>query len=642
MRKNLYRVVAALLLMASLLGVCTSCNLFEKGKDNNDGGNREQPKADLVIFENGKYAVDFIYPAAADADVSAIRNDLRASFKAKTGITPNFRGDDKSDADAAVFEVLLGNTNRPESAKPEGVAEGTDSYYVVAVVGNKLVINASDPYQLEVAVDYFVEKYLSGDVVEALIVPATVSEQKIFKDFAREGWKLNSVPAYPAGVNKLSTGVYSCGTTITDMTSNRDKSDVTLQRVDKTTPAEFEAYLAKMDSFGFEKEYENLTSENFFLTYKAKDQRVHISYRPAASEVQVIHDPKGIGVEEFGYTYTPQADERSEYYLYGLPMSDGKGNNHPNCGTLSVIKCADNSVIIIDGGEYEGEGDKKQPLQQMYSQEVMDAFDAFLHQITGTASGEKVRVSAWYLTHYHSDHTRGLLEFFKRYNANYELERVIANIPISNCGGSSIRFSDTMLKWAYQQLDGWSNLIKATYPNCRELKVHAGQKIQIADVALNVIYTHEDLIGSSARFSSGDSNDTSTVIRADNGKMSMMILGDIGQTAQARIKKYYSGETLKSDVVQPAHHLINNVFDIYNQIQPTYALVPQSYECSQSQANVSGEGTYISRYNKLISFVDRENCYFAGNETVGLAVIDGKIQVCYHVEGVVGRESGNG
>ena len=637
MKKNLCRVVAAVLLVASLIGVCTACGPVDQGEDNN----QEQPKADLVVFENGKYQIEFVSPAEADAEVSAIRNDLRAAFKAKTGITPNFKGDDKSDADSAVLEILLGNTNRPESAKPEGVVAGTDSYYVVAVIGNKLVINGSDPYQLEIAADYFVENYLSGDVAETLIVPATVSEQKILKGYAREGWLLNSIPAYPAGVNTLTTSVYSSGTTITDLSSNRNKSDVSIQRVDKTTLEEFEAYLAKMESFGFEKEYENLTSENLFLTYKAKDQRVHISYRPAASEVQVIHDPKGIGVEEFGYTYTPKAGERSEFYLYGIPMADGKGNDHPNCGTLSVIKCADNSVIIIDGGEYEGEGDKKQPLQQMYGEEVMNAFDAFLHQITSTPAGEKVRVSAWYLTHYHSDHTKGLLEFFKLYKANYELERVIANIPIADCGGTAYKFGATMLNWAYKQLDDWSVLIKTNFPNCKELKVHAGQKIQIADVALNVIYTHEDLISSKARFNSGDSNDTSTVIRADNGQMSMMILGDIGQTAQARIKKYYSEATLKSDIVEPAHHLINNVFEIYNQIQPTFALVPQSYECSQSQTNVSGEGTYISRYNKLLTFVDRENCYFAGNETVGLAVIDGKVQVCYYVEGVVGRREGS-
>jgi hypothetical protein len=41
-----------------------------------------------------------------------------------------------------------------------------------------------------------------------------------------------------------------------------------------------------------------------------------------------------------------------------------------------------------------------------------------------------------------------------------------------------------------------------------------------------VLYTHEDLLGLAGFFDSGDSNDTSTAIRFDNGEMSLMILGD--------------------------------------------------------------------------------------------------------------------
>jgi hypothetical protein len=76
--------------------------------------------------------------------------------------------------------------------------------------------------------------------------------------------------------------------------------------------------------------------------------------------------------------------------------------------------------------------------------------------------------------------------------------------------------------------------------------------------------------------------------------------------------------------------MIYDVFTIYKDIRPTFALVPQSYECSQSKTKVGEEGTYIERYNKLISYVEKENCYFAGNETVGLAVVDGQIQVIRH------------
>ncbi len=591
----------------------------------------------MVIFENGQYHCKFVYPVLAVAAVSKLRNELRDAFAKKTGVIPSFLGEDKIDVDADVFEVLLGMTNRPESAIPESVVEESDSYYTVAAIGKKIVINGSDIYHLGIAVRTFIGTYLSGEVTETLTLPDAFFHQEIIKDFTREFWRLEGIPAYPVGVNKLVPNVYYSGVAITNLSPNRNRSDVALQRIDRTTDAEFAAYLAKLEHYGFEKEYENITAENLFLTYKSADQRFHVSYKPRASEVQVISDPKGISVEEFGYSYTPAAGERSEYYLYGLPMSDGKGNNHPNAGTLAVIKCADNSVIVIDGGAYEGDGGT-----QMYGEEVMGAFDAFLHRITGTADGDKVRVAAWYLSHYHADHVMGFLEFLKRYNEGYELERVIANVPLQNCGGSAYPFSLAMTNWGFKLLDGWRDLIKTRYPNCKEMKVHAGQRIQIADVTLDVLYTHEDLLSPIGWFNSGDSNDTSTAIRFDNGQMSMVILGDAGPRTESRLRRTYTEATLKSDIIMPAHHLIYDVSAIFKEIQPTFALVTQSIECTQSNETLPGQGSYRDRYNKLVSLVPRDRCYFAGNESVGFAVVDGKIERIYYVEGVVGREEGTG
>ena len=605
------------------------------GKDQNYG--KEAMNTEIVIFQNGQYHFRFVNPVLADAAVSKIRNEIRDAFARKTGVVPSFLGEDKSDVNADVLEVLLGMTNRPESAMPEGAVEDCDAFYTVAVKGNKIVINGSDTYHLGVAARYFIENYLSGDVVETLTVPADLFEQKILKDFTRAYWGLIGIPAYPMGGNKMLSNVYHCGTKITDLTSNRNRSDVSLQRIDRTTEEEFKAYLAKLEYFGFEKEYENISAEMSFLTYKSAGRRVHVSFKPRTGEVQVISDPKGISVEAFGYSYIPGEGERSEYYLYGIPMSDGKGNNHPNAGTLSVIKCADNSVIIVDGGAYEGDGGT-----QMYGEVVMNAFDEFLHQITGTAKGDKVRIACWYLTHYHADHVMGLREFLKLYHENYELERVLANVPLQNCGGQNYPFSIAMTNWGYKLLDGWNELIKTRYPNCKELKVHAGQKIQIADVTLDVLYTHEDLLGLAGFFDSGDSNDTSTAVRVDNGQMSLVILGDAGQRTESRLRRNFTEATLKSDIVMPAHHLIYDVMAIFKEIQPTYAIVTQSIEVMQSTETLPGQGSYKDRYDKLMRLVARDHCYFGGNETVGLAVIDGKIQECYHVEGVVGREVGQG
>ena len=85
--------------------------------------------------------------------------------------------------------------------------------------------------------------------------------------------------------------------------------------------------------------------------------------------------------------------------------------------------------------------------------------------------------------------------------------------------------------------------------------------------------------------------------------------------------------------------MIYDVTLLYQDIQPTIAYIPQSYEVCQSLSSMDGHGSYQQRFNKLVAIVG-DNYYCAGNETVGYAVIDGQLKECYHVEGVVGRQPG--
>lgn len=630
MKKRVCRIAAILVFALMLPTLMASCDLLGKGADTTASEEEtDMASREKVIFENGQYQCAFVYPILAETEVTALRNELRSAFKEKTGVMPNFKADDKVDVVDSTVEILLGNTNRPESKTPEGVTEGTDAYYTVAVIGNKVVINGSDHYQLSLAVEYFIEQYLTGDVTDRITVFSDLYEQKISEDFTRESWNLKSIPAYPTGVNHLVSNVYHCGNTILEYSStNLNQSSTQLHYIQKTNKSEFLSYREKLEKFGYEMETENDLEGNLYATYYNGEQRIHLSFNPAFEEARVILDPNGMSVEEFGYSYTPQEGEQSEYYLYGLPMANGNSNPHPNCGMLMVIKCADNSVIVIDGGAYEGDGGI-----QMYGEEVMGAFDDFLHEITDTPAGQKVRISAWYMTHYHSDHIRGFLEFLKLYHGNYELERVIANVPISQCASKSW---GTMADWCFQLIGEWNVLLKTKYPNCKELKVHSGQEVQIADVTLQVLYTHEDLLTSNGQFNSTDSNDTSTVIRVDNGKMSMMVLGDANTRTESRLRRCFTTTTLKADICQAAHHLINDLSALYRDVQPTWMYIPQSEECCHSPMVDQGL-SYQERFDRL-KLVVGDNYYCAGNESVGYAVVNGELTRVYYREGVVGRQ----
>ncbi|MBR7098672.1 MAG: hypothetical protein IKC59_04585, partial [Clostridia bacterium] len=180
----------------------TSCSLLDSilGKDTEETGENNVVQTErFLIFADGAYQCKLIAPGLADNEVTEQRNTLRQAFKRKTGLTPSFEKDDAIEADVAVAEILLGQTNRAESGAPNGVNPDTDAYWKVAIEGNKLIINGSDAYQLSLAVNYFIETYLSGDAVTSLAVNENLNKLEVSEDFTRPYWQIENIPAYPAG-----------------------------------------------------------------------------------------------------------------------------------------------------------------------------------------------------------------------------------------------------------------------------------------------------------------------------------------------------------------------------------------------------------------------------------------------------------
>ena len=73
MKRKFFRIIAAILLMSLMIGTCASCDLIDKilGKEKKQEASKDEPIADLVIFENGKYNCEFIYPEFSNAAMSA-------------------------------------------------------------------------------------------------------------------------------------------------------------------------------------------------------------------------------------------------------------------------------------------------------------------------------------------------------------------------------------------------------------------------------------------------------------------------------------------------------------------------------------------------------------------------------------------
>jgi len=108
------------------------------------------------------------------------------------------------EAAAAEKEILVGETNRPESASAKALLDG--SGFVISVINNKIAIVGSDDIQTIRAVNYFTEKYLDTNakiscsesvVVKADAPDVTLSDAYTFVFSS----KLDNTPGNTLGTN---------------------------------------------------------------------------------------------------------------------------------------------------------------------------------------------------------------------------------------------------------------------------------------------------------------------------------------------------------------------------------------------------------------------------------------------------------
>ena len=146
-------------LLLVVLALCIALSLFACKKDGSDGESSESIK----IVESISFLDYSIIRAEKTYD--ALLDKISDAYLALTDISGNdivFTTDylDRGEeSDPAAKEILIGHTNRPETA--EVLSQLENNEYAVAVVGNKIVITGIADSLTPMALDWFVETYLS-------------------------------------------------------------------------------------------------------------------------------------------------------------------------------------------------------------------------------------------------------------------------------------------------------------------------------------------------------------------------------------------------------------------------------------------------------------------------------------------------
>ncbi len=361
------------------------------------------------------------------------------------------------------------------------------------------------------------------------------------------------IPEYTG--KAASPYIYNVGGGMKNDLAGTTDEDCYLRLVEGTNAEEYRAYIKKLTECGYTKTYENETCGNIY-TELSGACRLYVYYTDTYKQTRIINDRSSVPLSEFSYDTSKESPD-AEIYQYALfyDPQNGHSPTTTNCGMLFIVKLADNSLYMYDGGD----------LLQCSDRSV-EGMISFMHRITGTKSGEKIRIAAWHISHAHNDHFCGCAKLINRYHSELNVERFMFNFP-----SSSVRRPDT-------HYGEFKDIINKYCQNALFLKLHTGQRIQLANAAFDVLYTCEDAVRADDpnAYPLRDYNCTSTIVKMTIANNSIMWLGDTNTETENIVSKVYSPQIWKSDVVQVAHHCFNYLSTLYPLINAPYAMLPNT------------------------------------------------------------------
>lgn len=597
-----------LLSLACLLGACQGAPAEPGGQTgapaSGTAGDLTDPDTDvrdpvtLTLAEKGVSSFSIVYPRSAGTSLKRAASRLADLFRQK-GVQVEVGHDGgalSSKVPTDTCEILLGRTNRAESKAALTEALPKHGYRTFAT-DKRMGVVATDEAQLELAALSWIGEMINGMRNGDLTVELKRNDTVDWDNGNREKWLLYGIPAYEGGT--LSSKLYDCGYGMTDY-SEQAEDNSAMQMVYGTTAAEMDAYLEKLERAGYRKTFTNTIGDNRYAACELGGVRLYVYYTAAEEITRVILDKSGDSIDEFGYRYVPTAQDETVLYAYALCQSP-TGLDSNNCGQLDVIKLADNSLFVIDGG-----------MEAQFDQAAIDGFVDFCHRVTGVPKGKQVRIACWFFTHDHGDHRDGLAQVLgtSQYLDDFMIERLAFNFPATSVGVNGTTKS-------------FLSRIASLYPACKMLKLHTGMKLQLADMQIEVVTTHENLTNRQGESLVRDFNNTSTVLKLTAGGVSFLLLGDTDRQSAEAIVARMPASFLKSDIVQVAHHTWNDIGTLYDVAQAKYAIFTQTEGASNRTLGIHAKAVLL----KVQQYAAPEHCYYSGVETTGLLLKNGAVSV---------------
>lgn len=257
-------LLLALLFVLLCGAACKQPTTDTPDPDTNDKGDTEgqepevEPAVLIDIIKDGKTSYKVIRSeksmgSAADTQAAVkLRNAIKAATSCNIEITDDWEKDDESKN----YEILVGKTNRPETALLPNDLEKDE--FVILFNGKKILIDAGSDYAFEQAILYFMTTYLGYDEANG-----TYSKTDLA---IPENLNFRTKLDYPAVVYVIDGGLKTHGTSLGGTRTENDvvRLITSLQGVLNRNAAENEMYVY----------WDSDAQDKFWLNYISTDGKM--------------------------------------------------------------------------------------------------------------------------------------------------------------------------------------------------------------------------------------------------------------------------------------------------------------------------------------------------------------------------------
>lgn len=402
---------------------------------------------------------------------------------------------------------------------------------------------------------------------------------------AQMNWDLAGVPAYTDG--DLRPELFCVGSGRADDAEGLTGEEGYMYVVEQTSAEAFTAYANALPDAGFTQEFAREDAYGIYRGYRKDGVRLYAYFIRSYGTARIITDRVSCSLDEFSMSSDAPKFPDTALMQFGMRYADDPAGGDTkgvlaDCGMTYLWRTRSGKLIFVDGGEIE-----------QCTPTAMQELVTRMHDLTGTAPGEKMTVALWICTHPHDDHMDMFRVLLEQYGGEINVERVMFNFPAA----SVVPPADYVRAMR-------RTLAKAC-PGALYLKPHTGMKLQMDSVEIEILLTAEDSLTLVGKVTP---NKSSLMMRFSFEGSTAVLLADANDELGGHFSRYHEPAPIRCDYLQTAHHLINLDETIYSQIVTENVLIPESRYVLQHR--------HWDNYLNLATHFDRDKFYMAGDYTV--------------------------